>query len=365
MAASILIIDDNETVLDGLSTQLAKVLPSDVEVRRWLPTADGDDPQKTFDSLVDDETVMVATDYDLTSKGMRGLFGLTIVGWCQARSIPVGDFSRGPRRELPDEPNLFELRVPPTDFDGARFIASAVEGFRTIRDALSHDESLFDHGSNLAAIIAHVLGRPHLDNQFALYMTRLGASNASLIQRLRDFANPAEAPDNNDKVQVLTYVLGHVLLNSILRFPGPLLSDEGLAAYLATTLDEVNAVQGLFAAAIYTGPFSSGSRWYWREDVDTKLDELGEPIANSQFAGFGDFNRAAVQQALGRDLANHICEREACGGRKGGYLCPFTHRPVCERGDCSVPSSSWIPQGAQLSRVERDYYDEWAPLLGL
>lgn len=362
---SILLIDDKAEVLDGLEAQLQGLLPEEVAVRRWMPGTDGDDPEKMFGELVDNETVLVATDYDLTGNGLKGLFGLTIVGWCQNRSIPVGDFSRGHTRDLPDEPNLFELRVPPNDAEGARFIAAAVQGFMEIRAAFAANASLLEPGQNLATILAAILGRPHLDNQFALYMTRLGSSNSSLMQRLKDFADPEDAPDNQDKMQVLTYVLGHVLLNAILKFPGPILSERAVCAYVATTEDEIEVIAPHFETAVYDGPFAQGARRYWREDVDEAIYGLGGAIADQQFASFGDFNRAAVEVAIGRALAPHVCDRDGCEGKKGGFLCPFTHRPVCERGDCSVPSSSWIPQGAQLSRVERDYYDEWAPLLGL
>ena len=135
---SVLLIDDSEKVLDGLCGELRKLTsPEEVEIRRWLPTQQDGDPDVVFKSLVDDGTLLVATDYDLTSKGMKGLFGLTIVGWCQSRSIPVGDFSRGHMKDLPEEPNLFELRVPPDDVGGAQFIASALKGFRSIRSSFS------------------------------------------------------------------------------------------------------------------------------------------------------------------------------------------------------------------------------------
>ena len=362
---SILLIDDKVEVLDGLEAQLAGKLPIEVEVRRWIPGTDGDDPEQTFNAHVDDDTVLVATDYDLTGNGLKGLFGLTIVGWCQARSIPVGDFSRGHTRDLPDEPNLFELRVPPSDIEGANYIAAAVEGFLAIRGAFAANANLVEPGQNLATILAAILERPHLDNQFALYMTRLGSANSSLIQRLRDFAENDNAPNAQEKVKVLTYVLGHILLNAILKFPGPILSEHALCAYVATNFDEFSAVAALFEDAAYKGPFALGARRFWREDVDEIIYGLAAELGDKQFAGFGDFNRAAVEAALQRELAAHVCERPECAGKKGGFLCPFTDRPVCERGDCSVPSSSWIPQGAQLSRVERDYYDEWAPLLGL
>jgi hypothetical protein len=115
----------------------------------------------------------------------------------------------------------------------------------------------------------------------------------------------------------------------------------------------------------YSGPFSESAPYYWREDVDVIIYEAGASLTEEDFDGFGDFNRAAMELLLEREFTRHVCQRAQCGGRKGGFLCPFTHRPVCERADCSVLSSSWIPQGADLSRVEREYYDEWAPLLGL
>lgn len=64
--------------------------------------------------------------------------------------------------------------------------------------------------------------------------------------------------------------------------------------------------------------------------------------------------RDREQQLEVRPLANHVCPRDGCGGRRGGFLCPFTFRTVCTRIDCSIAASGWIPQGAQLSRVERE-----------
>jgi hypothetical protein len=365
---SILLVDDKEEVLVGLREALSTLLPAtEVDVRCWQPGSGNDEePDETFAGKVDDDTVLVATDYDLTGNGMKGLFGLTIVGWCQSRSIPVGDFSRGHTDELPEEPNLFELRVPPTDAEGAEFIASAFRGFQSIRLALKADpEPLASRGGSLAGVLARLLGRPQLDDQFALYMIRLGMANSALVQRLRDSGADSKAPTDVEKIRVLTYVLGHVLLNSVLKFPGPLLSSEALCAYVGAGKPESNVLDEVFSDCRYSGPFSESASYYWREDVDVIIDAAGSALAEQDFDGFGDFNRAALELLLDRELTRHVCERAQCGGRKGGFLCPFTHRPVCERADCSVSSSSWIPQGADLSRVERDYYEEWAPLLGL
>ncbi len=304
---------------------------------------------------------MVITDYDLT-KGVKGFFGLSIVAWCQNRSIPVGEFSRGDMVELPKDPNLFELRVPSSEADAATFIANAFMGFRKIRTTLESTPTLLDEGKSLATVLAAILGRKNLSSQLALYMSRLGAANSGLLRKLRAFAGE-EVPDQEDKIRLLTYVLGHVLLNAILKYPGPILSERALCAYVATSHCEFAAIADVFDEAQYKGPFSDTARYYWRKEVDARIEALGEKIELDNSASFADLNRAVLEAKLERKLAAHECTR--CAGVKGGFWCPFTIRPVCERSDCSVPSSSWIPQGAQLCRVERDFYDEWAPLLGL
>lgn len=363
VAASILVIDDNDQVLNGLSDNLRRELANEaVDIRTWMPAQADDDPEAAFKSKLDGGTALVVTDYDLTTKGLRGLFGVSIVAWSQMAAIPVGDFSRGHKDSLPKEPNLFELKVPPNDEEGAAFIAGIYRGFRDLDIALTRAEEELRDRRSLAATLATVLGRPHLESQFALYMSRLGSANSSLVERIRTLGTDGQH-DTQAVQNLMRYVLGHVLANSVLRFPGPLLNDRALAAYCGTHLSEANTLAEVFQAASYTGPFSSMGRSYWREDVDEVIDALEPPETTEPHASFADYNRVAVQHALGRELARHDCDR--CNGLKGGFWCPFTKRAVCERSDCSVPSSSWIPQGAQLTRVERDFYDELAPLLGL
>ena len=359
---SLLLIDDNAENLEALRRRVAALMqPNEADLRTWVPTEDDGPPAQAFEAQVDENTALVITDYDLTTS-VRGLFGLSIVGWCQRKSIPVGDFSRGNVTALPKEPNLFELRVPTDDEHDAAFIATMFRGFRELRVGIEQKPELLKEQRSLAAVLASLLGKPRLESQFAAYMSRLGAANSALLQRLRDFAGPEE-PNDTDKIRLLTYVLGHVLFNAVLKYPGPILSCKALCAYMATSPEEGSAIEPLFAEARYRGPFNEGHSLFWKEEVDRILDQLGAALGEAQFASFADLNRHIVSAVLERPLARHQCGR--CGGVKGGFWCPFTLRPVCERSDCSVPSSSWIPRGAQLSRVEKDFYDEWAPLLGL
>ncbi len=357
---SILLIDDNDANLKKLVDGLSRLLP-DVTLKAWCPTEEEGPPETVFEALTDGGTVLVVTDYDLTT-GVKGLFGHSIVGWCQSRSIPVGDFSRANNAALPKEPNLFELRVPTDEKEGAAFIANAFEGFRSIREKIADNPRLLTERRSLAAVLSALLGRPRLESQFAAYMSRLGTSNSALLQRLRDAAAADAQPGDEEKTRLLAYVLGHVLLNAVLKYPGSILSGEVLCAYLATTPDEIDPLTDLFKDARYEGPFSNGAPLFWRDEVDSILDKRAADIADDQFESFGDFNRGVTEAALKRPLARHKCVR--CDGMKGGFWCPFTMRPVCERTDCSVPASSWIPSGAQLCRLERGFYDEWAPILG-
>jgi hypothetical protein len=360
---SILLIDDDEHLLEVLRTALGKVIRAEeTDIRTWMPAStDGTPAEEIFNTKIDDSTILVVTDYDLTTKGERGLFGLSIVGWCQSKLIPVGDFSRKPS-SLPTEPNLFELRVPPDVAHAVPFIVSTFEGFKRIRDEIVAN-SEFQTERSPALVLARLLGRPAAQGEFALYISWLSSSNSALFGRLQATASPDITPSTSEKASLLGYVVGHILTNAILKYPGPILSDEALAAYVAIALSEIDAVTPFFESARYQGPFSGIRRYFWRDVVNSVLDDLAGEIPDQEFETVGELNRTSVEHRLGRTLGRHSCSR--CQGKEGGFYCPFTRRAVCTRSDCSVAASSWIPQGAQVCRIEREFYDEWGPLLGL
>lgn len=362
--SSIVLIDDNEELLDELQRALqVHAVADDIVIKVWRPV-NGDDPYEEFKKMVDSKTVLVVTDYDLTKTGLTGLFGVSIVSWCQARFIPAGDFSRGNISNLPREPNLFELRIPSSNTDEAAVYTVAMyRGFKDLRNILENGTIDLASVKSPAEVLAAVIGRPPLEGQLALYMSLLGAANASLLDSLRKALAQNELITDSEKPALLAYVVGHVLANAVMRYPGPILSEKALCAYLATEEVEADAIRPIFAGASYDGPFSTGGNFYWRTDVDDVIFQHASAIGDVEFETSGEFNRAVVENAIGRSLMRHECNR--CSGEKGGYLCPFTSRPVCERSDCSVAANSWIPPGADVCRVERDFYDEWAPLLGL
>lgn len=364
MTATILLVDDKLEHLQKLEKDLNALLKGvDVAVKIWQPEqkggdADGD-PRAVFDKFAaENDLRLVVTDYDLTKKGLLGLFGSAIVEWCQKQYIPVGDFSLGHPDSLPKEPSLFELRIPTDPGTPAPFIAAAFLGFQKIRTAFEQDAQLLKKRSPIAAL-AVILGAPHEANRLSLYATRYGSANSSLMDVMME-----NQPKAGDTIKLLTYICGHLLLNAILRFPGPILNVPALLAYCAAGDEEAPLLEELFAAAKYEGPFSGMQPYYWFSKVEAKVQEVAAQLQPQPQAEYvGEFNRLVIEQHVGRALArNPHCER--CNGQLGGFLCPMTKRIVCMREDCSVGTTSWIPQGASLSRIERDYYEEWSPLLG-
>ena len=361
--SAIVLIDDNAQLLDGLRDAVKDRLPG-VRIATWRPSSeDSQNVKGAFRERVDDgETILVATDQDLTTGGLLGFFGATIVNWCQQLAIPVGDFSRWTPQPFQRDTDLFKLRIPPDDEDGAEYLTAAYHGFIELAAAIS-ELNLKPGTTSLAKYLAYAVERPHLESDFALYMARLGNGGTAVATRIIG-SQSATSPADRSPEAAISYTLGHYLANVITRFAGPLLGIDALCAYVGAGTDEGDELAKMFDAARYTGPFSGLDKLFWRETVDADLEDLFDSATDSA-DDIGAFRRTAIETKLDRSLTQHECDRNGCDGKRGGFHCPLTSRPVCVRSDCSVAGSGWIPSGATSSRVEREYHDEWAPLLGL
>lgn len=358
---SLLLVDDDQVQLATLTADLESRLANlNVDVRPWSPE-EHDKPLQKLQELVDETTVLIVTDYDLTRRGQTGFFGPTVVGWSQQRAIPVGDFSRKTVDALPKEPNFFELRVP-ADGTAAAFIEQAFRGFHAIRTAILDDRDTYLPLRSPASVLATLLGRPEMESQLALYSPAFGATSGALLQRVRATAPEELEPTDSEKLGLIAYVAGHLLLNAVLKYPGPILHEKALCAYFACDAAGFDRLTGIFEDARYEGPFAASGSFFWRDRIDDRLETLGEGL-DDEAETIGALNRAIAERQLGEALPRHDCSR--CNGDNGGFYCPFTHRPVCVRSDCSISSSSWVPDGARACRVESGFYEEWAPLLGL
>jgi len=356
--SAILFIDDKPEQLSGLTEGVRSALGGrEVELRTWIPAKD-ENPRRVFDERLGTDTTLVVTDQDLT-EGQTGLFGSTIVEWCQQSAVPVADYSRGRVGDLKNEPDLFEIRVPRTG-DAASFVTGVYLGFMRINDAISVDKDLWSERSP-AAVLARIVDAPRAEADFALYAVRLAAASGALTSRVIQAAQPDQEPSQQTKRALLSYIVGHLLLNAVLRYPGPILSLRSLGAYLAITNAGAPKVLNLFESARYSGPFAELDTFHWLSRVDEILESIIPREVSTETNG--ELHRKAVEASIGEVLERHSCPR--CNGQNGGFLCPFTRKTVCLRPDCSVGSNSWIPQGARLCRIEREFFDEWSPILGL
>lgn len=347
----IVVVDDESDRLDQLVDALNQALNGAAEVVPWMPLTD-QDPLQRFEELLTERVGLVATDEDLTKTGL-GLLGSSITTWAQDRFVPVCNFSRQPRRRLQREVNFFELRVPREAGEQERAvrIARMFNGFEQLRD---HFAAADDPGPT-SALLAEAMGVPELQDDLAPFLTSAGSANSSFRQVL------VQAPlEPSERSNFLAFLMGHILVNAVLRYPGPILSLPVLCAYCAVAPEAAPVLANLFESAAYTGPFTEPGYYFLQRLVDRKIDELADELDELSLE-VDQYNRDAIEAAVGTQ-PRHDCPR--CQGHHGGLWCPFTSHAVCGLSECSVSSSAWIPRGASLCRVEKNYFDEWSPLLG-
>jgi hypothetical protein len=292
-------------------------------VRVWLPErVEGDQLDQQFITRIGTETVLVVADEDLTKRGALGLYGSNLVAWSQIRLIPVIRFSRN-LLTVPRQPNPFELRlerhIAIDDEAAATRIAAIHRGFRDLGLSITANRQDLRAVRSPAGVLAHLLGSHSAESDFALYGLRLGLESGALVERVTSGLSADRGPTDEEKEALLVYMLGHLLVNFVLAYPGPILSRRALASYMAIDVSVIETVEEAFAPARYDGPFSDIDLFYWLSGV----------------------------------------------GQNGGFYCPFTQRTVCVLPECSAGTSSWIPQGARLCRIERSYYDEWSPMFAI
>ena len=238
----ILLIDDEQDKLESLAARVQAEVGADI-VEQWNPVGD-ENPSAAFKTKAGEDTVLVVTDYDLTT-AVKGLFGHSVVAWCRNRFIPAGDFSRGHLEELPEEPDLFKLRVPRDEVNAASYIVRMYDGFRQIQQGIENNPGVLSGGHSPAEVLAALLDRPNLESQLGPYLSRPGLFNASLLDTLTSAGHGNGGATTAEKKRLLTYILGHVLVNAVLKYPGPILAEGPLCAYVAASAEDIDTVSEL------------------------------------------------------------------------------------------------------------------------
>ena len=349
MTGHIAIIDDKPDELAHLAEGIRTLAPA-LKIETVFPE------QRRFQAQLADvlksKPTLVASDRDLT-EAVDLLFGSFVVDECERHLVPIVQYTRRQIEADIAPRSVFSLRLGPVREQWPRLLAALASGFDLVRQRVHSIEAL-ERARGLGEVLAHVVGRDASELELAKYATRLGRATESFRQ-----ASPSTPQAHREFLEDhLTYLCGHLLINSVLAFPGPLVSKEALAGYFAVHGTEVDALAEDLASARYTGPFDSFDAYFWRDT----LDEWVASHAAEVHDDLGHERRAAAQLAIGRDLRRHDCDR--CQGDLGGFWCPSTRRPVCLRADCSVDTDAWVPAGASLCRTERDFYDMFSPVVG-
>ena len=319
----ILIIDDDPKEINDVAENLKKEynLKED-EIVIWGPKSGDNDPLIAIEDKLEAEPTLVICDFDLTGKGgFNGLFGPVIEKMCHSRLIPVGEYTVNNKFQIPSTPNLFNIHVDKDSVTATAEIAAAYKGFILINELVNEKSYVGNGDLNYSNILARILNRGHLYYEFSKYLDSFERVNEFLIQYLEN--NAESLNDDEDfestKNKVIAYVIGHVLLNTVLRYPGPILSERILCSYLSISESETNWLKDFFQRAIYKGPFSELGTFYWLETINDIVEENSDEIGNISYVGA--FNQAVVKK-INKNIKLFECKKTGLECQLGGYYCP-------------------------------------------
>jgi hypothetical protein len=358
MNRRILLLEDLVPQRAAVREALQNVLQGNGEVKEFSPGASGVREGTHEATLIQDIRAtpnwpadMIVADRDLSGYGdmYRGLSEDTVRHVAEILGLPHCGYARGDR---PDDPEFVqhgeerEACIRLSLHQGLEKFATRVvaiaDGFVTIAAGLEGHQAKgkFAPGKVLAAI----LGKPEYADKISLYAS--GDQNRLATARRLAGTSPAE------QMQRTTCLLGYWLWDSVLRFPGVTVGEIPASSYLNIHQDvfiKDEKVRGLFARAIYGGPFSAAKVPMWWRGV---LDDL---IAES---GCED-GRTMASRALGSDIPRSQCCEDST--KSAGYYCMLSERPVSLEN--SVGGLSWFPRGADLARISRSKLEELGPWL--
>jgi len=358
MKRRILLLEDLASQRATVREALEDALQGNGEVKEFSPGASGVREGTHEATLIQDIRAapnspvdMIVADRDLSGYAdmYRGLSEDTVRHVAEILGLPHCGYARGDR---PDDPEFVQhgdereacIRLSlhqGLEKFAARVVAIA-DGFVSIAAGLEDHEAKgnFAPGKVLAAI----LGKPEYADKISLYAS--GDRNRLAAARRLAGASPSE------QIQRTTCLLGYWLWDSVLRFPGVTVGEIPASSYLNIRQDVFigdENVRGLFARAIYEGPFAAAKvPMWWRGALDDLVAESG-----------CEDGRAMVSRALKTEIPQSECCEDP--KKPAGYYCMLSERPVSLEN--SVGGLSWFPRGADLARISRSKLEELGPWL--
>lgn len=164
----------------------------------------------------------------------------------------------------------------------------------------------------------------------------------------------AEAAMRN---QVAATNTGYWIYNRLLQFPGVLLNPTAAASFLDIDPEDFSRpeIRRLFEPALYKGPFHETGPYWWATELDEVCAQRAKQDAPRIPAG-----REIAANETGANVRRAVCVHN--GHEGAGFYCILRRQAVCEEHSVAP---SWLPAGAERSRIESDRYKQLAPWLGL
>lgn len=294
-----------------------------------------------------DSATLLVVDRDLSKSqesDFRGLSVGAVLAASKRLAIPVCSYAREP------EPDDYEWRrrweeghIILSLSDGqdemARRAALAARGFAEIAAKLPE---VMAKGPP-AKILATLLGKPEYSDKIALY---------SVGDKYRLTGMPRGSRDAEGFIERAALFLGYWLWDTLLPYPGLLVNEVAAASYLNISEADFRRpeVRAIFDGALYSGPFSDSKMPQWWRGM---LDD----IVSGQNC---DDGLALVQEKLGQKFDPCRCYLDS--SKSAGYYCIIAEKAVSLEN--SKGSLSWLPRGADLTRISNPKFEEYEPWFG-
>jgi hypothetical protein len=294
-----------------------------------------------------DEATLLVADRDLSmSTNFTGMSVSAVIEAAKRLGTPICSYARQPGSEEYKWRAGWEeghiLLSESDDDDLARQAILAARGFADIASRLP--ELINDElGKSPARALAAVLGKPEYADKIALY---------SVGDQNRMSEVPFKGKVDEDWVKRIGCFLGYWLWDSILRYPGLLVNEIAAASHLniATADFGMAETKAVFRDALYSGPFADSSKPRWWRGV---MDDL---ISREGFNDGLEFVRKKVNEAVSPSQ----CWVDPT--KPAGYYCIISDKPVSLEN--SKGGLSWLPRGADLTRISTPVFEEYGPWIG-
>lgn len=292
-----------------------------------------------------DNATLLVVDQNLSlSKGFGGLSGNAVLGVSRRLAIPVCSYAGVPKPDDYEWRSRWEeghiiLNLSDGQDVLARRAVLAARGFAEIAAKLPEGMGKDPPAKTLAAL----LGKPEYSDKIALY---------SVGDKYRLTGMPREDGDAEQLKKRTALFLGYWLWDTLLPYPGLFVNGGAAASYLNISEADFRRpeVRAIFDGALYSGPFSDSKMPHWWRGM---LDD----IVSDQNC---DDGLALVQEKLGQKF--DPCQCYVDPSKSAGYYCIIAEKAVSLEN--SKGSLSWLPRGADLTRISNPKFEEYGPWFG-